>query len=337
MSVFYCNQYDVYLEIDDDLNISFNYINDFQFNNLDDYIKKLPAIDNNCIIVLWGAYHRIYPNSDAMITLNNFYQTIKNPLVLFTGVMGVTIPKNIDFYCQPIDMFRVVSKNFYSASVPINPNKSKKYLFMSTKDYLSRRYLLKHLLTEFKDQGIIAYKCLDRSLHDDGYGSHLGDIKNICASIDDQIPITGFEDGPINHIYKKIPTDVIEDSYLSIITETYFQGPLYFSEKIYCAMLYNHFFIYLGPAHSLKYLRQQGFKTFGHIIDESYDDIENSADRLFAVTRAMNNFLRLPLEQIRELYIENIDLITHNKSLVTNIEVMGVINSAIRIAKSNRS
>ena len=95
-------------------------------------------------------------------------------------------------------------------------------------------------------------------------------------------------------------------------------------------MRYNHFFIYLGPPHSLKYLRSLGFKTWAHIIDESYDDIENPAGRLYAVTNSINKFLSNPIDAIRQLYIENLDIINHNRELVGLTEINDAIVSAMR-------
>jgi hypothetical protein len=101
-------------------------------------------------------------------------------------------------------------------------------------------------------------------------------------------------------------------------------------------MLYNHFFIYLGPPHSLKYLRSLGFKTFGHIVDERYDDIEDHAERLFAVTKSMDEFISKPLSEIEQLYTENIDIINHNRQLISKIDIDETINSALRFAISIR-
>ena len=255
-------------------------------------------------------------------------------MVIFTGVLDLVKPNFIDFHCLGINLFRQIAKISQPQDRPIFFKKSKKYLFMSTKDYLSRRYILQHLLNNgFKDQGIIAYKCLQKSF-DETFGDNTKYIQDACESINTQIPIVGF-DGPLYN-YDEVPEDIINDTYLSILTETYYQGPIYFSEKIYYAMLYNHFFTYIGPAHSLKYLRSIGFKTFGHIIDESYDDIQDPAERLFAVTTAIDKFISKPIDEIEHLYAENIDIINHNRQLVASIDIDKIINSALRFAISIR-
>ena len=97
-------------------------------------------------------------------------------------------------------------------------------------------------------------------------------------------------------------------------------------------MMYNHFFIYLGPPHALKYLRSLGFKTFGHIVDETYDTIENAAERLFAVTKSLENFLQQPIETLREIYKDNIGILEHNRKLVQTTEIDATITVAFKSA-----
>jgi hypothetical protein len=328
------DSYNVELTLSDDLTCSFNRIWEKDVFDLDSYIKNLPTVDDHSIIVLWSADTRFNLNDQRIIRLNDFYHSIKNPMVIFTGVLDLVKPNFIDFHCLGINLFQQIAKISQPQDRPIFLKKSKKYLFMSTKDYLSRRYILQHLLNNnFEDQGIIAYKCLQKAFNEN-FRKNTEYIKNACESIEDRIPIIGF-DGPLYN-YDQVPEDVINDTYLSIITETYYQGPIYFSEKIYHAMLYNHFFIYLGPVHSLKYLKSLGFKTWGHIIDESYDDIEDPAERLFAVARETDTFLCKSLDEITQLYIENIDIINHNRKLIATIDIDQVVSEALTMAKSIR-
>jgi len=331
------NSYDIELSISDDIACTFIPISENDIFDLDTYTKNLPVVDDKSIIVLWGAVTRLNLNDIRMTKLNVFYQTIKNPMVVFNGVLDFEKPKYLDFHYQGINLFQHLAKITQPHDRAIIIEKSKKYLFMSTKDYLSRRYILQHLLNNgFENQGIIAYKCLQKSFSE-SFGNNTGYIQDACESIKEQIPIKGFDEPEMieNELvchFNQVPDDVINDTYLSILTETYYQGPIFFSEKIYCAMLYNHFFIYLGPPHSLKYLRSIGFKTFGHIIDESYDDIQDPAERLFAVTNAVDKFISKPINEIIHLYAENIDIINHNRQLVTVIDIDEIINSALRYA-----
>jgi hypothetical protein len=251
-------------------------------------------------------------------------------MILFNGAIYPDSPGVLEFPYQQVEFFRYLSKMSIIESQP-KINKSKKFFFASTKDYLSRRFILQSLINNgFREQGYLAYKCIERCQTNDLYDTtNLKLIQDAGTSIDHLLPIQGFD---TSVEYRDILTDVFSDSYLSIITETFFTGPLYFSEKIFNGMLHNHFFIYLGPPHSLKYLRSLGFKTWAHVIDESYDGIENPAERLYAVTKSINKFLSNPINDIKQLYIENLDIINHNRNLVLSTEINDTIVSAMRQA-----
>jgi hypothetical protein len=311
--------YNVYLDISDQINFSWNYIYDDTVFDLDNFIKNLNIKDEQSLIVLWGVDRRINVNDFRFSALNEWYQSIKNPVILFNGAVYPNSPGYFNFPYQQIEFFRYLSKLSIASSTP-TVNKSKKFFFASTKDYLSRRYILQSLINNgVSDQGYVAYKCIDTCHTNELYDSfNLPLIQSASATIGHLLPIPGF-DADVE--YGNISKNVISDAYLSIVTETYYEGPLFFSEKIFNSMLYNHFFVYLGPAHSLKHLRSLGFKTWEHIIDESYDNIENIAERLYAVTKAVNDFVARPINEIEQLYADNIDIINHNRNLVlaTNI------------------
>jgi len=251
-------------------------------------------------------------------------------MILFNGAIYSDSPGVLEFPYQQVEFFRYLSKLSFGEVTPIT-NKSKKFFFASTKDYLSRRYILQSLINNgFREQGYLAYKCIERCHTNEPYDpTNLQLIQDAGTSIDHLLPIQGFD---TSIEYRDISTDVFLDSYLSIVTETFFTGPLYFSEKIFNSMLYNHFFIYLGPPHSLKYLRSLGFKTWAHIIDESYDDIENPAERLYAVNRSLTDFLSNSLDEIKQIYIENLDVINHNRNLVLSTEINDTIVLAMQQA-----
>lgn len=322
--------YNVYLDIPDDINFSWNYIYDNTVFDLDNFIQNLNIKNDQSLIVLWGVDRRINVNDRRFNKLNEWYHSIKNPMILFNGAVYPDSPGILEFPYQQVEFFRYLSQMSIIESQP-KIDKSKKFFFASTKDYLSRRYILQSLINHgFREQGYLAYKCIERCYTNESYDiTNLKLIQDVGTSIDHLLPIQGFD---TSVEYRDISTDVFSDAYLSIVTETFFTGPLYFSEKIFNSMLYNHFFIYLGPPHSLKYLRSLGFKTWAHIIDESYDDIENPAGRLYAVTNSINKFLSNPIDDIRQLYIENLDIINHNRKLVGLTEINDAIVSAMRQA-----
>lgn len=80
-------------------------------------------------------------------------------------------------------------------------------------------------------------------------------------------------------IYAK--ADAYVDSYFSVVTETVVDYPYSFrTEKIAKPLLLGHPWIAVSNAGFYQDMHNLGFQTFGHLIDESFDSIENTQDRL---------------------------------------------------------
>lgn len=71
------------------------------------------------------------------------------------------------------------------------------------------------------------------------------------------------------------------DSWFSLVTETIFDYPHTFrTEKIYKPILMAHPFVVAANPGYLRDLRNAGFQTFGHLIDEHYDQIDRPDIRI---------------------------------------------------------
>lgn len=103
------------------------------------------------------------------------------------------------------------------------------------------------------------------------------------------------------------------DSYLHVVLETFAIGSqTFFSEKIFKPMMYFQPFILLGAYNDLARLRDLGYKTFDGIIDESYDTIEDSEQRLIAVANEINRIAEMSNDDISKWYASCYDILTHN-------------------------
>lgn len=327
--------YNVHLDINNDINVVFKSLGDADYNLLSQAIDDINVNNDTDVIMLWSPVGRFYGDQKSIELLNNFYQRIRNPVVLFSGSLMVN---PLDLLClhQPVDLFRYITKIEQPQERPLIVAKPKKFLFTTTKNYFSRSYILQHLINNnLADQGMISYRCLNDPRYIEGY-LNVPIITDACATINHLLPYGGLNgDTCLDHRTK--PEYAIADSYLSIIAETYYDGPIFLSEKIYYTMMYNHFFVFAGPAHSLAYLRTQGFKTFSHIIDESYDSIEDPVKRIRAVVNSLDQFLAKPLEEIQSLYKDNIDIFDHNRKLVLETEINTLVNSALYRAIAQRN
>jgi len=114
-----------------------------------------------------------------------------------------------------------------------------------------------------------------------------------------------------------------ESSYFSIVTETAFPEPTYFStEKIYRPMLHFHPFIVYGSPYTLKNLRELGFKTFSPFIDESYDEVLSSFKRMQLITKEVKRLCSMSLEELNSWYYEMKDILLHNRELMKEYGVL---------------
>jgi hypothetical protein len=71
------------------------------------------------------------------------------------------------------------------------------------------------------------------------------------------------------------------DTYFSLVTETVFNYPYSFrTEKIWKPVAIGHPWIVAASQGYYRDMRNLGFRTFNHLIDESFDQIENNRERL---------------------------------------------------------
>ena len=80
------------------------------------------------------------------------------------------------------------------------------------------------------------------------------------------------------------------DTSFSLVTETIFDYPHTFrTEKIWKPMIMCHPFVVAANAGYYRDLKNAGFRTFGHLIDESFDTIDNAQDRADAVVATVKD------------------------------------------------
>lgn len=109
------------------------------------------------------------------------------------------------------------------------------------------------------------------------------------------------------------------DIFCDVVTESRFaQATGNYSEKVYQPMFYKKPFVLCAPPHTLKYLKEEGFKTFSDFWDESYDTIENHEQRLFAIFKLIDFINDKSIDELREMYRQMLPILEHNEQLVHN-------------------
>lgn len=109
----------------------------------------------------------------------------------------------------------------------------------------------------------------------------------------------------------------IEKTFFTIVTEAFFyeKDCLLVSEKTF-RFLPFHPMIIVGQPHTLKHLKDIGFKTFPKMFDESYDDIIDNDERLKFIMDEVERLCKLPQENLKQKYIESFDSIKHNTNFL---------------------
>lgn len=88
------------------------------------------------------------------------------------------------------------------------------------------------------------------------------------------------------------------DTYFSLVTETVFDYPYSFrTEKIWKPILMGHPFIAVSNKGYYRDLHNLGFRTFGHLIDESFDLLENAQDRIEHIEQVVTDLCHQDLKQ----------------------------------------
>jgi len=136
--------------------------------------------------------------------------------------------------------------------------------------------------------------------------------------------------------------ELYENTYFSIVTETLFDDDEWFvSEKTFKPIIQLHPFVIVGSPHTLKYLKSYGFKTFDKWWDESYDEIENSNDRMLAVYDTIQSLIKKSTDEWDIIYNEITETLIHNKNVMLSLNENNseinkmVLNNLFEIIKNS--
>ena len=123
-----------------------------------------------------------------------------------------------------------------------------------------------------------------------------------------------------------LPFKIYSKSMYSLVCETRYTNDFsFFSEKICKPLLALRLFIVISGRHYLKNLRTFGFRTFGDIIDESYDDIESNEQRWAA---AVQQAVTLSDKDPKDVWHKLVPIVLHNFDVLKRLD-NNVLNRCI--------
>ena len=120
-----------------------------------------------------------------------------------------------------------------------------------------------------------------------------------------------------HNLSQSIPDEIYRNSWYSIVAETNPNNSTFFSEKTAKCLLAKRVFIFFGSRGQLATLREQGYRTFDGVIDESYDLIEDDLARWSA---AFKQVMGLTKKDPLEVYNRLEGVLEHNRQLLFDQE-----------------
>ena len=104
--------------------------------------------------------------------------------------------------------------------------------------------------------------------------------------------------------------DFLQQSFVFLVRETVGNYPhVFLTEKTWKAMVSMMPFMMIGAPGTLKYLKNNGFKTFDFLWDESYDEVENLYERIDRITDIL---VDLRTQNLNQLFQKCIPILEHN-------------------------
>jgi len=107
--------------------------------------------------------------------------------------------------------------------------------------------------------------------------------------------------------------DQVGETLAYVVTETVFFGQRHhLTEKTFKPICQKIPFVLVSTAGSLEYLRRYGFRTFGYVWDESYDEETDDIRRLEKIAKLLLDFDALSEKELQNLYRATLPAIRHN-------------------------
>lgn len=198
----------------------------------------------------------------------------------------------------------------------LKTQKPYKFLFLNGRARPHRRYLLERL----EEMGLLQqslWTWLDTSRTGNRHyrlerdGRDLLDTHRAIRLLPQHYEVSAYDvSAPITNSFAKqelfrgdwgeiyLKAEPYIDSYFSLVTETVFDYPGSFrTEKIWKPIAMGHPWIAVANAGYYRDLRNLGFRTFDHLIDERFDAITDHVTRLERIIQVVDDLCRQDAEQ----------------------------------------
>lgn len=306
-------------------------------NQIEQYFVSAGISGSNVYLITGDdcamAYKTLYPDSKMVIAPVQLLmcQQLAQDILTFPRVTSMGYVSDI-VRKQDLDRSKIRSKRFLCFNRSMRPH----------------RY-------------IIAYIALKLNLLENSIFSFLNNFSQTVESVSHNIQKFGFSDGEeyAEKILSLIPYELdtqhlssderqgfntannkqswFSDSYIHLTSETRFEYGTtpFISEKTWKPISNLQPFIMIGNVHSLKYLKELGFKTFGTFIDESYDEETDYVVRMQKIYKEIEKLNNMPINALHNWYHSITDTLIHNQELLISMATINPYGKTLTYLKGN--
>lgn len=292
--------------------------------------KILDAIKTNkCKILLVCPYEGWSYDSFWKIIIeklkSKFALSNRNFVILDGNYLDNAEVKNVTYNAwEDVYAFDYFSKGLKQ----IENNRKNKFICLNRRPSIHRLALVTELFS-YRDQGIITLS------NDGGFGKEsykevendffdkFPSLKELYQKeIKNLLPIKYEQDNVdvnITNPNKDNNIKKFHQSYLNIVTETFFDNDILFlSEKTFKPIWHCQPFVIFGNPKSLEQLKNLGYKTFSDYIDESYDKECDYKLRLKKITNSIEKFIDKSAQELTDIMIQMTPIFKHNMNNFQN-------------------
>ena len=116
--------------------------------------------------------------------------------------------------------------------------------------------------------------------------------------------------------HSRFVPDLYRHTFCNIVTESQLDvdqsGGVFLTEKTFKPIKHAQMFFIVGAAGSLDQLRRMGYRVFDHVLDNSYDNIEDATQRWLCLRDAIQ---QAHTQGLQSLYQQCLDDLVHNQQL----------------------
>jgi hypothetical protein len=134
------------------------------------------------------------------------------------------------------------------------------------------------------------------------------------------------DDSAAHNNHRYIPEHLYTHSYCNLVMETFFDADqsngAFITEKTYKCIKFGQPFVIIGTPYSLQSLRDDGYRTFDHVIDNGYDTIIDNQQRWKAIKHVIHDIQQQDLHQ---WYLKCLPDLQHNQQVFTQQQTPALI------------